>query len=375
MLDEMANHAAKVSRIIDRRGQTEVERFIDLGLSIDNLIDPYAPHIKRKRAHTEADVEQAELERDAVQKMPAKGYMDRFINPPEFLAEQRKQKEAEFKKLKSFPEEPERDVVGFLLNHAPLERWQHEILSILREEAYYFAPQGQTKIMNEGWATYWHTTIMTRDVLTDAEVIDYADHHAGTVHQAPGSLNPYKLGLELWRNIEERWNKGRFGKDWLACEDPRERDRWDTKAGLGREKMYEVRRTHNDITFLDAFLTEDFCREQGFFTTKYDPKSRQWIVDSREFADVKQQLLQSLVSRGTPRVYVVDANHHNRGELRLVHAHEGLDVQMDWASTVLGNVAALWQRPVHLDTWLDGKPITLSHDGTDVKKTYRKEAE
>jgi len=375
MLDEMANHASKIAQIIDRRGATEVERFIDLCLSLDNLIDPYAPHIQRKRAHTEADDDKAELDRDSVEKMPAKGYMDKFINPPEFLAAQRAQKQADFKKLKSFPEEPERDVLGFVLAHAPLERWQHEVLSILREEAYYFAPQGQTKIMNEGWATYWHTKLMTQHVLTDSEVIDYCDHHAGTVHQAPGSLNPYKLGLELWRNIEERWNKGRFGNDWLACEDPRDRAKWDTGAGLGREKIFEVRKTHNDITFLDAFLTEDFCREQGFFTTKYDPKSRQWIVDSREFADVKQQLLQSLVSRGTPRVYVADGNHHNRGELRLVHAHEGLDVQMEWAATVLGNLAALWQRPVHFDTWLDGKPITLAHDGTDVKKTHRKEAE
>ena len=100
----------------------------------------------------------------------------------------------------------------------------------------YFAPQGQTKIMNEGWATYWHTKMMTSHILSDSEVIDYADHHSGTVHMTPGRLNPYKLGVELWRHIEERWDKGRFGKDWLDCDDPRVRAKWDTQAMEGREK-------------------------------------------------------------------------------------------------------------------------------------------
>ncbi len=373
MLDEMANHAARVRRIIDRHGQSEVEQFIDLCLSIDNLIDPYAGHIKRKRTVTEEELDRAEVERETVQKMPAKGYMDKFINPPEFIAEQRAKKEAELNRMKSFPEQPERDVLAFLLAHAPLQRWQHEILSIISEEAHYFAPQGLTKIMNEGWATYWHTYLMTREILDDSEVIDYADHHSGTTQMQPGQLNPYKLGVELWRHIEERWNKGRFGKAWAECEDPRERAAWDTGAMLGREKLFEVRRTHNDITFLDTYLTAEFCREQGFFTSKYDPKARQWVIDSREFADVKQQLLQMLVSRGTPRVYVVDGNHDNRGELRMSHQHEGIDIQLEWASTVLGNLVALWGRPVHLDTLLDGKPITLVHDGTEVRRSARKE--
>ena len=208
--------------------------------------------------------------------------------------------------------------------------------------------------------------------MTDDEVIDYADHHSGTVYQQPGRLNPYKMGVELFRHIEERWNKGRFGKDWLDC------DRSARTEGLGhgrdaqgREKIFEVRRTHNDITFLDTFLTADFCREMGFFTTKYDPKAGEWVIDSREFEDVKRQLLQMLASRGTPRVYVVDGNHANRGELRLWHQHEGLDIQLDWASITLANLFAIWGRPVHLDTAVDGKPLRLSHDGTEFKRTKR----
>ena len=82
---------------------------------------------------------------------------------------------------------------------------------MLREEAYYFLPQRQTKVMNEGWASYWHSKMMTTRILDDSEVIDYADHHSGTVATQPGKLNPYKLGIELFREIERRWDAGQFG--------------------------------------------------------------------------------------------------------------------------------------------------------------------
>ena len=370
MLDEMANHATRVRRIIDRHGETEVESFIDLCLSVDNLIDPFMQHIKRDRPVSEEEMEAREGDH-SVSRIPAKEYMDPHINPPAFLKEQREKKEEELRKMASFPEHPTRDVLGFLLSHAKMARWKREILGIIRDEAYYFAPQGQTKIMNEGWATYWHTKMMTGHILTDAEVIDYADHHSGTVATRPGQLNPYKLGVELWRHIEQRWDKGQFGADWLDCHDPEERKRWDTGAMLGRDKIFEVRRTHNDVSFLETFLTVDFCRDQGFFTTKYDKRSKRWIIDSREFLEVKQQLLGMLASRGTPRVYVVDGNANNKGELMLSHAHDSQDIQLEWASDVLGNLARLWKRPVHLQTQLDGDEILISHDGTELTQTKK----
>src|SRR5947209_16109526 len=103
--------------------------------------------------------------------------MASYINPPEYLKEQVRRQEAEKQKSRQFPEHPERDVLLFLLEHAPLNPWQRDVLDIVRQEAYYFAPQGQTKIMNEGWASYWHSTIMTTKILDHSEVIDYADHH------------------------------------------------------------------------------------------------------------------------------------------------------------------------------------------------------
>ena len=365
MLDTMANHAAKVRRIMDRQGVTEVERFIELCLSIDNLIDVHGPHIRRRAAAAEGPPQDATPQ---VHRLPASDYMDRHINPPELFAAQRRAAEAEPPRHPRMPAEPERCVMGFLLDHAPLAAWQREILQIVRDEAYYFAPQGQTKIMNEGWATYWHTKMMTEHILRDDEVIDYADHHAGTVATRPGQLNPYALGVQLFRHIEDRWNKGQFGKDWIDEPDLDTRRRLNTGAMQGKAKIFEVRRTHNDVSFIDAFLTEDFVREQGMFTTQYDPRAKRWVIDSREFQQIKQQVLSMIASRGAPRVWVLDANAHNRGELLLHHGHEGMDLDLSYADRVLGNLAGLWNRPVLLQTTLEGKPVHLRHDGAELKQ-------
>ncbi|MCO4760349.1 MAG: SpoVR family protein [Myxococcales bacterium] len=369
MLDEMANHAARMRRHMDKYGESTVEKFVDLCLSLDNLIDPFASHINRHKQSAQQSMLTQPQEPDlSAPKIKANDYMDRHINPPEFIEAQRDKRLSDELRMQRVPERPERDVLGFLLQHADLRHWQRDVLGMIREEALYFAPQGQTKIMNEGWATFWHTRMMTRDILSDGEVVDYCDHHSGTVLQQPGQLNPYKMGVELFRHIEQRWDRGQFGRDWLDCESEDERRRWDTGAGLGKDKVFSVRQTHNDVTFLDTFLTADFCREQGFFTTKKDSRTGKWIIDSREFAAVKKQLLSHLASRGTPRVYVVDGNHNRRAELRLHHRHDGLDIQLEWAEQVLGNLARVWSRPVHLETLVDGEPVLLSHDGSKLSR-------
>jgi len=367
MLDQMANHASRVERLIERWGQSPVEQFIEAGMSIENLIDPHGPFIRRQRPVDEATLDEMSLHGE-IGKLPAKDYMEPHINPPEFLLRQRQERQAEIERMRRFPESPERDIIGFVAEHGRMPRWQRQILGILRDEAYYFAPQGQTKIMNEGWASYWHAHIMTRHVLTDSDAITYCDHHSGVVATPPGGFNPYKMGIELWRHIEERWNRGQFGADWLACTDPRERAAIDTGAGLGREKMFEIRRTHNDITFLDTFLTEDFVRDYGLFSTKYDTRTGKWLVDSREFHAVKQQLLQSLAQRGTPRISVIDANAYNRRELLMYHQHDGLDLKMDWAEKVMGNLAHMWGCSVHLRTEEDGEAVQLTHDGSAMTR-------
>jgi stage V sporulation protein R len=376
MLDQMANHSSRVSRYIDRHGYEPVEQFIDACLSVEDLIDPHSPHIRRrpdpKRVAEEQERRRKEKEKEgpgipeARGKFKAKEYMDEFINPPDVLVkaeEERRKREDDLEARRSFPESPQRDVLLFLLEHAPLRDWQHDLLAIVRDEAYYFAPQGQTKIMNEGWASYWHSKIMTRHGLTDAEVIDYADHHSGTMAMSPRRLNPYKIGIELFKDIEDRWNRGQFGAEWEACDDHEVRMNWDRQSGLGRDKIFEVRRVHNDVTFIDTFLTEDFCRKHRMFSFAYNESSGDYEIASREFQEIKQQLLNNLTNHGRPFIYVKDGNYRNRGELYLLHEFQGIELKDDYARDTLVNLQRLWSRPVHIETMVDGEASVLSYDG------------
>jgi len=137
-VDRIANHGATVRRIIDRHGIDEVEKFIDNCLSLENLIDPYSPFMVRQ----EAAKEEEEPRPVEVPRLRAKSYMDKFINPEEYIQEQKAALEAKQKEKKNkYPREPVQSVLWFLLNHAPLERWERAILAIIRDEAYYFSPQ------------------------------------------------------------------------------------------------------------------------------------------------------------------------------------------------------------------------------------------
>jgi stage V sporulation protein R len=421
MMDEMANHATRIQRYADRYGTQAVEAFMDCCLSLENLIDPHATFMKRRDPEEPGDrgwvwapgsghehgsfacggegkssctstgcssvsgncpggqakeetqgadlfADDEDAERVPPRRLQSKGYMDRYINPPDFLRARAEELKAKRREKKHFPETPEGDVLLFLIESAPLKNWQRDILSILREEAFYFLPQAQTKIMNEGWATYWHSRIMTEKILKDAEVVDYADHHSGTLGSSRVHLNPYKLGVELFRDIEDRWNKGRFGKEYEECDDLGARETWDKNAALGREKIFEVRRLYNDLTFIDTFLTEDFCRKQKLFVYAKEEEERAWVIQNREFSQIKRILLDSLTHMGHPIIRVMDGNFENRGELLLHHQHEGRDLKWDFSRDTLVNLQRLWKRPVHVETQKEGKKVLLTYDGGEHRE-------
>lgn len=370
MLDEMANHATRIREYQDRYGVETVENFIDTCLSIDNLIDFYAPFVQKSPEKVESsEIENSGQDDDRrARKFVSKDYMDSYVNPRSFMEEQEVKFKVDQEKSKRFPARPERDILQFLINYAPLQNWQREVLSIVREEAYYFAPQGQTKIMNEGWASYWHSLLMTQHVLKDSEVIDYADHHAGTLGTRPGQINPYKLGIELYRDIEDRWNKGKFGKEYDDCDDNDAKKHWDKKLGLGKQKIFEVRKLHNDVTFIDSFMNEEFCVEQKLFTYGFNRRTGQYEIVDRDWRKVKQQLLFSLTNFGNPIIVVDDANYENRGELLISNRHEGIDLEYDKAVETLKNIQAIWSRPVHLYTKWNGQAKILSFNGKELQE-------
>ena len=379
MIDEMANHGNRIRRYMDRFGIETVETFIDACLSIEDLIDIHSPFIRRTESEDKyvfTDHTEESNKDDSPARFRAKNYMDPYINPPDVLNREIEARRDTHQPGSPTHDEPTRDVMLFILQHAPLRPWQLDVLSIIRDEAYYFAPQGQTKIMNEGWATYWHSTIMTRHGLLNAgNVVDYADHTSGTLASSPTRLNPYKLGVELFRDIEDRWNRGCFGREYDECEDLTAKRTWNTETGQGREKIFEVRSIHNDLTFVDEFLTLDFCRRHRLFSFGYNNHTGYYEIESREFAKVKDQLLFSLTNMGRPVIQVRDGNYKNRGELFLEHIYNGQELKIGYAHDTLENLYALWRRPVHVETVLDEHVTTLTFDGSEHTTTRNDEAE
>jgi stage V sporulation protein R len=361
-IDKMANHGAAVRRIVDRHGVQRAEEFIDICLSLENLIDPWSRFVVRRREENEEE----EPKEVVVPRMRAKDYMEEFINPSEYIEKEKQRLTEERDKQKGkHPAQPEQDVLMFLIENAPLERWERAILSIIRDEGYYFVPQMQTKIMNEGWASYWHSRLMTEEVCDWSEIVDYAENNAGVMATSGGRLNPYKLGVELFRSIEERWNKGQFGREWEECDDLDVKKNWDLRLGLGRQKIFEVRALYTDVTFIDEFLTEEFAIEHGLYTFNWSNRNERYEIESREFRAVKEKLLGQLTNFGNPVICVEDANFENRGELLLRHDHRGVDLRPDYAKETLAALVRVWRRPVCLATLNEGKRTLLRYDGKE----------
>jgi stage V sporulation protein R len=341
MMDVLANHATRVRNYIDKHGIDKVESFIDLCLSVENLIDPYAPYSK-KRSSEEGQASK------------------------EFKTQDLSLKSESNKKLSYEFKNGERDVLNFFIHKAPLEDWQQDVVSIIRAEAYYFAPQGMTKIMNEGWASYWHSKLMTEKIVDDSEIVCFADRHSGTMAMAPNGFNPYKIGIELFRDIKTRWDKGQYGKEWEDCDDLNAKENWDMKReGAGKAKIFEVRKTHNDFTFVDQFLTKEFCVKNKFLVYKQDQKTGQFILDTSDFEAQKRKFLFQLTNSGQPIIKVEHDNYEGEGELLLKHHHEGVDMQPDYTSATLENIQKIWQSTVHLATVMEEKEILYTHDGKE----------
>lgn len=374
MMDVMANHGTKIRRYMDRYGQDQVENFIDKVLSLENLLDINelfeTGTLKRQREVTKGQ-QLLEDEDD--------GYLidDRSAALKSFMrTKERNKKKDETEKIdesviaESALIHKSRDILGYLNQYAPIEEWQADIIGILREEAYYFLPQRITKIMNEGWASYWHSTIMTQKALDASEIVDFADKHAGVMYMSKQNINPYKIGIELMRDIEFRWNRGMFGKEYNDCTDMQLKLSWDTKLGKGREKIFEVRRSHNDISFIDEFLTPDFCHRQQLFTYKYNPRSGRFEIDTNDFNAIKQKLLSQLTNFGQPIIEVENGNFMNRKELLLSHVHYGVDLDVGFANETLRNLYAIWKRPVNLKTIYEEKEVIFHFDGKEFKPQH-----
>jgi stage V sporulation protein R len=272
--------------------------------------------------------------------------------------------------LSKVPLEPDEDILLFIAAHNPyLPEWKRDLLRIVDGEAQYFMPQIETKIMNEGWASYWHYKLLNALHLEQGLHIEFLVRHNQVLRPHPGGLNPYHLGFIIWNDIERRWNSGETGRVFtddtpvVSVEDLPENDT------PGRKKIFEVRESDRDASFLRRFLTFEIMQELNLFQHEKRGKDRvvTKVADEENWQEVKENLIKSVGSGSIPVIKVEDADFGKNRTLYLKHYHEGRDLQLEYAEHTLRHVGALWEREVVLETTLGGKRSLLKMSGEQMK--------
>jgi stage V sporulation protein R len=232
------------------------------------------------------------------------------------------------------------------------ERWEDEVVEISRgkdtvydisvEETHRYSAQG---FMNHNSFVDYH--IMAREGLAalgqdhdSAGIWEYAKHKY-KVLGGKWSENPYKLGFEILLDIEDRWNKGKFGPEWENCKDMKKRVEWDREVGKGMEKVFEVRKNYNDFTLIAEFFTPELCEKLEYYQKRRFPDGKIKITD-REFKGVKKQLMSQYVNGGLPDIRLTDPNHLNKGWLFLQHYWSGHPLYDPYARETITALWAVW---------------------------------
>lgn len=355
MVESMAATAERIAQYEMDYGSHNVEQFIDAVLSIQEHVDQRIVNPRKldKRRYMEEKAKEAK--QNLKGRRPQGDYDDLWALDQ--LADPAKEKKTEPDRV-PFPPEPEKDIMWFIQEYSEvLEDWQRDIMSMLREEMLYFWPQMETKIMNEGWASYWHQRIIRELDLTSEETIEYAKLNSSVVQPSTQSLNPYYLGLKIFEDIERRWDSPTTD----------EQQRLGRVPGKGREKIFEVRETDMDSSFIRNYLTKELVKDLDLYV--FEKQGPEWKITDKTWEHVRDQLANSRMNGGTPYIVVTDGDYQRTGDLLLRHQYEGVELDLKYLERTLPYVYTLWGHPVHLETIIEGQKALFSYDG---KKHSRK---
>ncbi|MCG3087521.1 SpoVR family protein [Sporosarcina cyprini] len=343
MVESMTATAERIAQYEMVYGKEEVERFLDAVLAIQEHIDP-----SLMKNIDVLDEEEEENEVKVITPYDDLWALDRRTIQPR----------AKSPKRKRIPPAPEKDLLLFILQYSDeLEEWQRDILTMLREEMLYFWPQLSTKIMNEGWATFWHQRIMRELDLDSDETIEFATLNANVIQPSRTSINPYHLGLKIFEDIEKRYNHPTEEMKELGI-----------LPNSGREKMFQVREMDSDISFIRNFLTKDLMKQEDLYI--FQKSGNEYKITDKQYEAVRDQIVANRVNGGFPYIVVQDGDYVRNGELYLVHRYEGLELDFQYLENVLPYIHQLWGRIVHLETYVDDKQLVFSYDGKKIHRRY-----
>lgn len=245
--------------------------------------------------------------------------------------------------INKIPLEPEEDILGFITKYGDLSSWENDIIEIVREETKYFIPQIETKIMNEGWASYWHYNILKKLDLPQNLYLEFLKRHNDVITPLEGRINPYYMGFKIFTELEEKY---------------------------GREKIFEVRAMERDESFIRRYLTGELCLEMNLF--QYGKKDKDYIIeevsDEDGYKEIKNTLCSSCGMGMIPYITVSDMSPFNK-TLILEHKFDGRELDMNYAVETLKYIVQLWQHKVILKTNVGGKTVDVVCD-SDKQVTY-----
>jgi stage V sporulation protein R len=248
------------------------------------------------------------------------------------------------------------DLLQFIMKNSAFlnrdeNRWMKAVIEIVRKTSIYFQPQIRTKIMNEGWASYWHEKLFMGDERIKGHEVDFARVHAGVASLSRVGLNPYALGMRLFQQIEEGADRGKQTFAFQKIRNAEERERYDTATGQGLAYLFHIREHYSDFLFINTFVDQEFVnRHKLFVVGKRLNRERtvwEYYVKSRDAVDYREMLLGLLYH---PPSIIVDREKSKDGNLYLVHRFEEKPLVQEFIGNTMLGIEFLWGGPVQLET-------------------------
>ena len=248
------------------------------------------------------------------------------------------------------------DLIQFLIKNSDVlkkddNRWMTSVMNVVRKTSLFFQPQIRTKIMNEGWASYWHENLFLKDNRINVHEVDFARVNAGVTSLPRVGLNPYALGMRLFQSIEDMGDKGKYSWEFRKIEDENIRKKYDKNIGKGKDLIFKIRTDFCDFMFINTFVDQDFISRNDLFVAGRRLNSAKMVweyyVKSRKAEDYRQMLIDGLYH---PPHIEVDEKKCSDHALYLVHHFEEKPLVKEFISNTMLGIEYLWGGPVHLET-------------------------
>lgn len=269
-----------------------------------------------------------------------------------------------------------KDLIQFLMDRSRFlnsdeNEWMKLVMEIVRDTALYFEPQRRTKIMNEGWASYWHNELFLKDDRIKGHEVDYAKINAFVTSVPRVGFNPYAIGWRLFEFVKDEADKGRLSYEFEKILDVRERKEFDKHTGEGLEFLFKVRRDLCDFTFINTFVDQDFVDRYNLVVVgeriNQRRMTREYYIKSKKADDYKELILKNIIH--PPHITIDEGRTRPEGTLHLVHHYEGKQLVPEFIDNTMIGIEYLWGGEVELDTWaiVDGEPKNIKYHVKDRK--------